>query len=248
MGKLDGKTALITGGTSGIGAAMAELFAEEGASVIIVGRNSERGEQKAEEINRHYNIPRCRFFSCDVTSSRDIRNLHHAVCEAYGRLDILVNNAGVLITKNLQEMTDEDIDQIYHSNYKSVVDMTRIFMPLIESCKGVVLNIASSAGMQSHIEGARSYLYASSKAGVIQFTRLCALNYANKGVRINCLCPGIVNTPIYTNRDFSRFKNIPLGRIADAKEIAKAALFLVSEDASYITGVILPVDGGKSIT
>lgn len=248
MGKLDGKTALITGGTSGIGAAIAELFAEEGASVIIVGRNSERGEQKAEEINRHYNMLRCRFFACDVTSSGDIRNLHRAVCEAYGRLDILVNNAGVLITKNLQEMTDEDIDQIYHSNYKSVVDMTRIFMPLIEENRGVILNNASIDGMQSYTVGRRSYLYASAKAAVIQFTKICALNYAEKYIRINCICPGITETNLFTNRDFSRFANIPMKRIGQPGEIAKAALFLVSDDASYVTGTVLVVDGGKSLT
>lgn len=249
MGKLDAKIALITGGTSGIGAAMAELFAEEGAFVIIVGRNSERGKQKAEEINRHYNIPRCRFFSCDVTSSRDIQNLHRAVCEAYGKLDILVNNAGVLITKNLQEMTDEDIDQIYHSNYKSVVDMTRIFMPLIEENQGgTILNNASIDGMQSYTVGRRSYLYASAKAAVIQFTKICALNYAENHIRINCICPGITETNLFLNRDFSRFTSIPMKRIGQPEEIAKAALFLVSDDASYVTGAALVVDGGKSLT
>ena len=248
MGKLDRKTALITGGTSGIGAAMAELFAEEGAFVIIAGRNLERGKQKEEEINSHYAVPRCRFFSCDVTSSGDIQNLYRAVCEVYERLDILVNNAGVLITKNLQEMTDEDIDQIYHSNYKSVVDMTRAFMPLLEENQGTVLNNASIAGMQSRAEGRRSYLYASSKAAVIQFTRICALNYAKNHVRVNCICPGIVETNIWINRDFSRFQDIPIGRVAKPMEVAKAALFLVSSDASYVTGVIFPVDGGKSLT
>lgn len=248
MGKLDGKTALITGGTSGIGAAMAELFAEEGATVIIIGRNQNRGGWKEQEINRHYDIPRCRFFSCDVTSSQDIRNLYRTVCEAYGRLDILVNNAGVLITKNLQEMTDEDMDQIYHSNYKSVVDMTRTFMPLIEENQGVILNNASIDGMQSYTVGRRSYLYASAKAAVIQFTKICALNYAAKYIRINCICPGITETNLFTNRDFSRFANIPMKRIGQPGEIAKAALFLVSDDASYVTGTVLVVDGGKSLT
>lgn len=248
MGKLDAKIALITGGTSGIGAAIAELFAEEGAFVIIVGRNSEKGEKKAREINSNYSMERCPFWACDVTSSKDIQQLYSAVCEAYGRLDILVNNAGILITKNLREMTDEDIDSVYHSNYKSVVDMTRIFMPLLESTHGTILNNASIDGMQSYTVGRRSYLYASAKAAVIQFTKICALNYAENHMRINCICPGITETNLFLNRDFSRFTSIPMKRIGQPEEIAKAALFLVSDDASYVTGAALVVDGGKSLT
>lgn len=247
MNKLKGKIALITGGTSGMGAAMAELFAEEGAFVIILGRNVNRGGLEENKINRKYEKMRCQFYPCDVSDLGAIRSLFDVVEREYGRLDILVNNAGILVTRNLEEMSDKDIDLIYRTNYKSVVDMTRIFMPLIEKSKGTILNNSSITGLQAHAEGQRSYLYASSKAAIIQFTRICALNYALCGVRVNCLCPGIVDTPLYTNRDFSRFNNIPLGRIAQPEEIAKAALFLVSDDASYVVGAVLTVDGGKSL-
>lgn len=190
---------------------------------------------------------RCQFYPCDVSDSGAIRSLFDVVEREYGRLDILVNNAGILVTRNLEEMSDKDTDLIYRTNYKSVVDMTRIFMPLIEKSKGTILNNASIDGMQSYAEGRRSYLYASAKAAVIQFTRICAKNYAQYGVRINCLCPGVTETALFTNRDFSRFNNIPLGRIAQPEEIAKAALFLVSDDASYVVGAVLTVDGGKSL-
>lgn len=230
-----------------MGAAMAELFAEEGAFVIIVGRNVILGGQEENKINRKYKEKRCRFYSCDVSDSAFIRSLFSTVEQEYGRLDILVNNAGILVTRNLEEMSDTDIDLIYRTNYKSVVDMTRIFIPLIEKSKGTILNNASIDGMHSYVIGQRSYLYASSKAAVIQFTRICALNYAQYGVRINCLCPGITETALFTNRDFSRFNDIPLGRIAQPEEIAKAALFLVSDDASYVVGAVLTVDGGKSL-
>lgn len=247
MGKLDGKIALITGGTSGIGATCAELFAEEGAFVIITGRNLERGGQEENKINQKYAEKRSQFIACDVSQLHDIKGLFSLIERDYGRLDILINNAGILITKNLEEMEENDIDKIYQTNYKSIVNMTRIFMPLIINSVGTILNMASIAGLQSHIAGRRSYLYSSAKAAVIQFSKICALNYAAQGIRINCICPGIVNTPIYTNRDFSRFNAIPMKRVAEPIEVAKASLFLVSQDASYITGAELTVDGGESL-
>ncbi|WP_196599953.1 SDR family NAD(P)-dependent oxidoreductase [Pectinatus frisingensis] len=244
MGKLDNKIALITGGTSGIGGNAAVLFAKEGAEVIIVGRNSERGKNKEKQIRDIGN--KATFFQCDVTDKSDIMVLQNIITGKYGRLDILFNNAGVLLTGDLNEITDEDWDIVYKTNLKAVIGMTKTFMPMLEMSHGVILNNSSVAGLQSHIAGKKTYLYASSKAALIQFTKLCALNYS-PSVRVNCLCPGITDTPIYTNRDFSRFDSIPMKRIARPEEIARAALFLVSDDASYITGVTLPVDGGASL-
>ena len=136
-----------------------------------------------------------------MSQMQDIRELFSVIEQDYGRLDILMNNAGILITRNLEEMKEEDIDRIYQINYKSVVNMTRIFMPMIVGCKGNIVNNASIDGMQSYITGRRSYLYASAKAAVIQFSKICALNYASKGVRVNCLCPGITETGLFTNRE-----------------------------------------------
>ena len=125
--------------------------------------------------------------------------------------------------------------------------MTKYFISLLSENRGVILNNASVAGLPSFVDGKGAYMYSASKAAVIQFTKLCAKNYAGC-LRVNCICPGVVDTPIFTNRDFSRFNNkIPMGRVARPEEIAKGALFLVSEDASYITGAVLPIDGGMSI-
>ena len=120
------------------------------------------------------------------------------------------------------------------------MNMTKYFMPMLEKTGGTALNNASIAGI--YTVGQRAYLYATSKAALIKFTQLCALNYAGR-VRVNCVCPGLIDTEIYTNRDFSRF-SIPMGRVGTPEEVAKAALFLMSEDASYITGAVLTVDGG----
>lgn len=244
MGKLDGKVALVTGGTSGIGGSSAELFAKEGADVIVVGRNVEKGKAKEEVIrNAGY---KATFFQCDVSKLNDVKALFAKVKSKYGKLDILFNNAGIFATCYLENITNEEMDKVYQINLGSVINMTQTFILMLEINGGVILNNASIGGLEDHTAGRSTYLYASSKAAVIKFTKLCALNYAKK-IRVNCICPGITNTPIYTNRDFTRFKGIPMERVARPEEIAKAALFLVSEDSSYITGAVLPVDGGATL-
>ena len=245
MGRLAGKTALITGATSGIGHASARFFASEGAHVIAVGRDAERGEALAAEIEKKY-AGQVRFVRADVTDADDVARLLAIVQEELGRLDILFNNAGIFVTRAIDEIDDVAWERVFRTNTKAAMDMTAAFLPLLQKAKGAILNTASIGGLPYHIAGSKTYLYASSKAALIQFTKLCALNFA-PDVRVNCLAPGITDTPIYTNRDFSRFSGIPMGRVADALEVARAALFLVSDEASYITGAVLPVDGGASL-
>lgn len=245
MGRLEGKVALITGATSGIGRAAARLFAAEGAKVVCVGRDEARGREVVQEIEEEH-AGRARFFAADVTDAADIAGILEGVREKYGRLDVLFNNAGVFVTQLLEEIDEAAWERVFRTNVKAAMDMTAAFLPLLQEAKGTILNTASIGGLPWHIAGSRTYLYASSKAALIQFTKLCALNFA-PAVRVNCLCPGITDTPIYTNRDFSRFSGIPMGRVADALEVARAALFLVSDEASYITGAVLPVDGGASL-
>lgn len=245
MGKLDDKVALITGGTSGIGESSAMLFAQEGAQVIIVGRNKARGAEVASQmVAKGY---KSEYFSCDVANSEDIKMLRKMIDEKYGKLDILFNNAGILLTGDLEEITDADWDVSYAVNVKSVMHMCKAFIDLLVKSHGVILNNASINGLNCYIKGKRSYMYATSKAATIQFTKYLAKNYA-PNVRANALCPGMTVTNLFTNRDFSRFKDANLlGRMAAPEEIAKVALFLVSDDASFVTGAVIVADGGETI-
>lgn len=245
MKKLEDKVVVITGGTSGIGEACAKLFASEGADVILVGRDWNRGKSIEREIKEAGN--KACFFKCDVTSEIEIRALKEQICSLYKKIDVLFNNAGIFMTSVLEDIKSEDWKKTFDANTNSVMYMTQIFIDKIIESKGNILNNASIGGLQSHISGRATYMYASSKAATIQFTKICALNYSNR-IRVNCICPGVTETPIFTNRDFSRFNDsIPMGRVAKPEEIARAALFLVSDDASYITGSVLTVDGGASI-
>lgn len=244
MKKLHGKIAVITGGSSGIGKACAKLFAAEGAIVIAVGRNEANGKAVEAEIcleggNAH-------FVRCDVTLETDIIQLKEYIKNVYGRLDILINNSGVFITSSLDKEVDDEWRYNFDVNVTGCYLMVRHLIPMLAGNRGCILFNASVAGLQSYAVGS-SYMYSASKAAVIQFSRVLAKNHARE-IRVNCICPGIIDTPIYKNPDMSRFDDrIPMGRVGKPEEVAKVALFLVSDDASYITGVVIPVDGGVSL-
>ena len=241
--RLEGKVALITGGTSGIGGASARLFAEEGATVIAVARDEKRGKEfenlcGTEEM-------KVLFMPCDVTDREQLKNLHKRIHEDIGEIDILMNNAGTLRTGDLKEITDEDWDAVYEVNLKSVLYVCQEFIDELVRQRGVILNNASINGLHHYIKGKKSYMYATSKAALIQFTQYLAKNYA-PDVRVNCLCPGITETNLFTNRDFTRFEGCNLlERMARPEEIANVALFLVSEESSFMTGSIIVADGGE---
>ena len=245
MGRLENKIALITGGTSGIGFASAERFAEEGATVIMASRGEERGkEAEAALRSQGYNAS---FISCDVSNRESVEALKQQVQERHGRLDILVNNAGVLRTGSLEEITDEDWDLTYNTNLKSMLYVCQNFIDMLKDSHGVILNNTSINGLHHYIKGKKSYMYATSKAAAIQFTNYLAKNYA-PDVRVNCLCPGMTVTNLFTNRDFSRFKGCNLlDRMAEPREIANVALFLVSDEASFVTGSVIVADGGETL-
>ena len=245
MGKLDGKIALITGATSGMGEAFSRLFAQEGAEVVLVGRSQERGEAIQEDIVSAGG--KALFLPCDVSKEENVKNLREQFEKKYNRLDILLNNAGMLITSVLEEIQEDDWHKVFAVNTDAVMYMTKHFIDLVIASHGNILNNASIDGLQSNVRGRATYLYASSKAATIQFTQVCALNYSDR-IRVNCICPGVTETPFFTNRDFSRFNPaIPMGRVGQPMEIAKAALFLVSDDASYVSGATLTVDGAASL-
>lgn len=245
MGKLEGKIALITGGTSGIGAASAIMMAKEGAKVIVVGRNKAHGDELNKEsslLGLNIDIQ-----YCDIADKKQIESLYEYIVNMYGQLHILFNNAGILLTGALEEITDEDWDTSFNVNVKALMHMCQRFISLVVDSKGVILNNASINGLNYYIKGKRSYMYATTKAAIIQFTQYLAKNYA-PNIRVNTICPGMTVTNLFTNRDFSRFEDVNLlGRMADSREIAKTVVFLVSDDSSFMTGSIIVVDGGESI-
>lgn len=246
MKKLESKIALVTGGTSGIGESIAREFAMNGAITIISGRNLERGKKIISEITADNNV--ADFIQCDTSKEDSIKKLINIISDKYGRLDILVNNAGVFFTSSIENQNVEDWDYMFDVNVRGYFLVSKYSLPLLlKSKSSVIINNSSVAGMQSFISG-QSYAYSSSKAAVIQFSRALALNYGKEGVRVNSICPGIIETPLFQGRDISNSSSkIPLGRVGNPKEIASVASFLASDDASYIHGATITVDGGLSL-
>ena len=246
MKKLENKVAIITGGTSGIGESCAKAFAENGASVIITGRNKNKGLEVEKKIN---NFGGCaKYIYCDVTVEEEVKKLIEKTVEYFNGIDILFNNAGVFLPSlELDRLEFDSWNQTFKVNTDGYFLVTKYVMPYLLKSKGVILNNASIAGMQSYARGC-SYAYSASKAAVIQFSRMLAKNYARDGVRVNCICPGIIETPILHDCDLRMYaERIPMGRVGVPEDVSKVAVFLVSNDAAYLTGIVIPVDGGASI-
>lgn len=237
---------VVTGATSGIGAAVSTKFASEGATVILVGRNAERGNELVEKMQGSGG--KSVFIKCDVSDEEQTINLAANIYKEYGKVDVLFNNAGIMLeSKEIERLPKEEWKSTFETNVDSMFYVIKHLKMMIISCKGCIINNASIVGMQSYLAG-RSYAYSASKAAVIQFTRQLALNYAEEGVRVNCVCPGIIDTPILGNRDREQYaKRIPLGYVGQPDDVANVVSFLASEQASYLTGVVLPVDGGGSL-
>ena len=246
MEKLKGKVALVTGATSGIGEACAKLFAAHGAGVVLSGRNEERGRAVARDIRAAGG--EATFIACDVSSEEQVKALIHDAVASYAGLDILFNNAGVMLpSMEIERMPVEEWRETLDTNLTGYFLITRYAKPYLLASRGVILNNASIAGLQHYAAG-RSYAYSAAKAAVIQFSHQMAQNYGEEGVRVNCICPGIIRTPILHGRDPKLYEDrIPLGRVGTPEDVAKVALFLVSDEAAYLTGVVLPVDGGASL-
>lgn len=239
------KIVIVTGATSGIGAETAREFAEEGAEVLLLGRSEERGAIIEKQIREKGG--KAVFLSCDVRTEESVKQVRQEIEKRYSGIDVLFNNAGVFLTSALQDITADDWKKSFETNVDGVLYMTRYFMDMLVKSRGTIINNASVSGLQSCTSGTKNYMYGASKAAMIKFSKLCALNYAEH-VRVNCICPGIIDTEIYSNRDFSRFDGaIPMGYIGMPKDVAKVVLFLASEEASYITGAVIPIDGGMSL-
>ena len=246
MKLLNNKVALVTGATSGIGEATAKLLSENGAKVVLVGRNEERGKLLENQILQ--NGGDAFFIKTNVSNEQQVITMVKIIIEKYNTIDILFNNAGVMLpSMEIERMPVEDWKASFDINVTGMFLVTRYLKPFLLKSKGVIINNASIAGMQHYAAG-RSYAYSASKAAVIQFTHQMAKNYGEEGIRVNCICPGIILTPILHGRDPKIYEErIPLGRVGTPDDVAKVVVFLASEQAAYLTGVVLPIDGGASL-
>ncbi|MFY9743936.1 MAG: SDR family NAD(P)-dependent oxidoreductase [Candidatus Sulfotelmatobacter sp.] len=248
--RLKNKVALITGGTSGIGEATAALFASEGAKVTITGRNQERGQAVAGGIVK--NGGEAIFVGADVRSAAECCDAVGQTLGAFKRLDILFNNAGVFYPHTVVDCTEEEWDLQLDTNLKGTFLMSKAALPsMIQQRSGVIINNSSGWGIAG---GDAAVAYCASKGGVVLLTKAMAIDHGPQGVRVNCICPGDVDTPMLpADAQMRGLKwedylagcaQRPLGRIGTTEEIARAALFLASDDSSFMTGAALVVDGG----
>ncbi|MFS0821172.1 SDR family NAD(P)-dependent oxidoreductase [Bacillus sp. 1P02SD] len=241
MGKLQDKVAVITGGASGIGAATARLFVEEGAKVVLVDLNEEKGkafEAELKALNKE-----ALFVKANITSEEDVANIYKQTIEAFGKVDVVFNNAGIGRVQPSHELE--------YSEWRNTVnvDLDGVFLVAREAIReflkadgGVIVNTASMYGW---VGSPGSAAYNAAKGGVVNLTRSLALEYAEQNIRVNALCPGFIDTPIIPEESKEILRTMtPMKRLGQAEEMAKAVLFLASDDSTFMTGNSLIVDGG----
>lgn len=245
---LAGKKALITGGTAGIGQAIAHLFAEQGADVAILGTNKERAQAVVQEMELRRVSPSqsFTFLLCDLSKTNEVEQALAELLKTWNRIDVLVNNAGITKDNFLIRMTEEEWDLVLATNLKSVYNTCRVLArPMMKARTGRIINISSVVGLMGN---AGQVNYAASKSGLIGFTKALAKELANRAICVNCIAPGFIETPM-TEKLSDAIKQkylseIPLSRFGHPNDIAQAVLFLASDASGYITGQVLSVDGG----
>ncbi|MCK9861271.1 glucose 1-dehydrogenase [Paenibacillus sp. ATY16] len=250
--KLSGKTAIVTGGSSGIGEAIVRLFAAEGANVVIADRKANDAARLIEQIQ--INGGSVIAVQTDVSKDEEVRRLMQETVLQFGRIDIVVNNAAAIMPKYLEEVEEEEWDRIFNVNLKSVFLMIKHSIAELKKTRGSVVNMSSLNGL---IGQKMNPVYAATKGGMNALTKALALDYAPYGIRVNSICPAGVTTPlleqwisqqadpVQTVRNLNAMH--PLGRPATSEEVAQTALFLASDASGFVTGVTLPVDGGASL-
>lgn len=249
MFDLKGQVAVVTGASSGLGKQMAKAFASQGAKLAILARRFERLEEFAKELKKEYGVEVFPV-KCDVTSTDSINDAAKAVEKEYGRVDILLNCAGSSKDKGVLDMADDEWDFTIATDETSVFKMTRAFGNIMKKQKyGRIINIASMYGLVGNTE-IPTIAYHTSKGAVVNFTRAVAAELATSGITCNAICPGYFYTeltqPVLDTEQFQQFAktHVPMERYGKEGELNAAAVFLASKEASYVTGAILPVDGG----
>jgi NAD(P)-dependent dehydrogenase (short-subunit alcohol dehydrogenase family) len=249
--RLKDKVALVTGGGSGIGQGIAKMFTEEGARVMIMDWDAEGGEKTVGIIEEAGG--EARFTKADVSQSSDVERAVQEVINTWGRLDILVNNAGIVKKGTTTETTENEWDAVMDINLKGVFLCAKASIPaMIRGGEGAIINIASVGGLR----GSRGLAaYSTAKAGVINYTRQMAVDYGRQGIRVNCICPGTIVTPMHeiwyspaeqeqTLAEWA--KNRPLNLSGEPQDIAYPAVYLASDEARFVTGSVIVVDGGAT--
>jgi len=247
---LTNKNVIITGGGSGIGAAIAHTFAQQGAQVNLLDLNIAGGEKTTNEIKEKGLL--ATFYLCDISQSEQVDNVVGKI-SSFGPIDILINNAGVAHVGNIENTTEEDLDKLYQVNIKGIFNCTKSVISTMKNRGGVILNLASIA---SHVGLVDRFAYSMTKGAVLTMTYSIAKDYLSHNIRCNCISPGRVHTPFvdafiaknYPGKEAEMFEKLsktqPIGRMGQPDEIANLALFLCSDEASFITGTDYPIDGG----
>lgn len=249
--RFKGKGVIVTGGASGIGKATAERFLEEGAKVAIFDVSEENGEATLKELRKKGFTPL--ILIGDVTKSSDVKKMVRTAKAKLGRIDVLFNNAGILVEGTVEDVTEKDWDRIMAVNVKGVFLMSKEVVPImLKQRKGAIVNNASCSGL---VGDRNAIAYNTSKGAVVLMTKCLALDYAEKNIRVNCVCPGEIDTPMFRQEARARKMSVeeyrkelceyhPIGRLGEPSEVANAVLFLASDQASFITGAAFSVDGG----
>lgn len=248
--KLTGKTALITGAGRGIGEAIAKTFARQGANVVVLDVEREQAEEVTEAIHKEGGTAMS--IAADVSKENEMRQAFENILSRFGTLDVLVNNAAVQIIGPLHEFTEEQFDQVVDVNMKGVFIGCKLALPIMmKQSSGVILSVSSVLGVVGDHDMA---IYGATKGAVIALTKSLAVSYGSYGIRVNCVCPGDVNTPMVQHYFDSQpvpaeareqvSRHYPLKRIAEPEEVANTLVFLASEEASFISGGSIFVDGG----
>lgn len=250
MTRLQGKVAIVTGGGTGIGRAIALAFAREGAKVAVLGRRNNVLDQVVKEMAREGGEGKA--LVCNVARSDETRKAVAEVEAAFGAVHVLVNNAGVLSVSTVESISEDDWDRVLETNLKGPFLMARAVLPAMRRAGGgSIVNVGSVLGLVAMRDRAA---YCASKGGVTLLTKAMALDHAHENIRVNCICPSIVETELvkglFSNSDEgrktreARIGTLPLGRFGKPKDVAELAVFLASDESSWITGTAIPLDGG----